>query len=470
MGIGISTWPLAQAVSRTGQLGVVSGTALDAIFARRAQDGDPGGHLQRAVEHFPVPELAQRVFERYYIAGGKAADVPYAAIPKATPYPSRAQQELLLVAHFSEIWLAHEGHNGVVGLNLLEKIQFPTLLALYGAMLGGVDYVLMGAGIPREIPGVLDQMALHKAASLRITVAGARPEDGFHTSFDPAEFIPADFPPLKRPAFLPIISSVTLALTLVKKATGRVDGFIIEDHTAGGHNAPPRGDLRLNERNEPIWGPKDEVDLDRIRDLGLPFWVAGGCASPERLQALLARGAAGIQAGTFFAFCQESGFAEPIKRAVIEKVLAGECQVFTDTLASPTGFPFKVLRLEGTMSEEKPYADRPRFCDLGLLRQPYRLENGSLGFRCPAESEADFVRKGGEPGDIVGRKCMCNGLLANANFAQVRTSGYRELPLVTVGEDLPNLIRLVSPEKKSYTAAEVVDYLLGSPGKVSQRQ
>ena len=46
MGAGVSSWRLAQAVSQLGQLGVVSGTALDLIFARRLQDGDPGGHMR----------------------------------------------------------------------------------------------------------------------------------------------------------------------------------------------------------------------------------------------------------------------------------------------------------------------------------------------------------------------------------------------------------------------------------------
>jgi NAD(P)H-dependent flavin oxidoreductase YrpB (nitropropane dioxygenase family) len=40
LGAGISNWRLAHAVSQLGQLGVVSGTALDQIFARRLQDGD----------------------------------------------------------------------------------------------------------------------------------------------------------------------------------------------------------------------------------------------------------------------------------------------------------------------------------------------------------------------------------------------------------------------------------------------
>ena len=42
MGVGISNWQLAQAVSRRGQLGVVSGTALDQMLARRLQDALDG--------------------------------------------------------------------------------------------------------------------------------------------------------------------------------------------------------------------------------------------------------------------------------------------------------------------------------------------------------------------------------------------------------------------------------------------
>ena len=55
MGVGISNWRLASAVSRLGQLGVVSGTALDQVLARRLQDGDPGGHVRRSLARFPVP-------------------------------------------------------------------------------------------------------------------------------------------------------------------------------------------------------------------------------------------------------------------------------------------------------------------------------------------------------------------------------------------------------------------------------
>jgi len=66
-----------------------------------------------------------------------------------TAAPTRRGQELAVVAGFVEVFLAKEGHRGLVGINFLEKIQLPTPATLYGALLAGVDYVLVGAGIPR---------------------------------------------------------------------------------------------------------------------------------------------------------------------------------------------------------------------------------------------------------------------------------------------------------------------------------
>ena len=60
MGEGVSGWRLARAVARTGQLGVVSGTALDTLLIRVLQSGDPGGHLRRALAAFPVPSVTTR--------------------------------------------------------------------------------------------------------------------------------------------------------------------------------------------------------------------------------------------------------------------------------------------------------------------------------------------------------------------------------------------------------------------------
>jgi nitronate monooxygenase len=460
MGVAVSGWRLANAVARQGQLGVVSGTGLAVVLVRRLQTGDDGGHVRRAIARFPFPQIGTRILDRYFVPGGKSADEPF----KLTPMPhldsSPALNELTVLANFVEVFLAKEGHGGVVGINYLEKIQFPTLPSLFGAMLAGVDYVLMGAGIPRSIPGALDALSSGAPAELRVDVEGALPDEQFAMHFDPAAFCGGDAPVLKRPRFLAIVSSATLAMTLARKSNGKVDGFVVEGPTAGGHNAPPRGPLQLSERGEPVYGDRDAADLDKIRNLNLPFWLAGGFACPERLEEALRLGAAGIQVGTAFAFCEESGVEEGLKQRVIEMSRRGRAEVFTDPFASPTGFPFKVLRAEGTLSDSRVYEERTRICDLGYLRHAYRREDGTVGYRCPAEPVDQYVSKGGKPEDAAGRKCICNALFGTIGLGQVRDDGSTEPAIATAGDDVSHVARFLSPGKESYTAADVLRYLL----------
>src|SRR6202162_5030966 len=96
MGAGVSSWRLAQAVSQFGQLGVVSGTALDQILARRLQDGDPGGHMRRGLDHFPFPKMAERVWQTYYIEGGKPENGSYKPLPMLVIDISREHVELCI--------------------------------------------------------------------------------------------------------------------------------------------------------------------------------------------------------------------------------------------------------------------------------------------------------------------------------------------------------------------------------------
>lgn len=461
MGIGVSGWRLSKAVAQLGQLGVVSGTSLDVLLCRRLQDGDPGGHYRRALAHFPVPEAADKLLKDYFLPKGRPQGHAYKPVPMLLPDSGPSIQMLTVLGNFAEIYLAREGHGGLVGLNLLEKIQLPHISALYGAMLAGVDYVIMGAGIPRQIPAILDKLANHEAVQYRLNVDGARDGETFAIHLDPRELTGRTLAALKRPNFLPIISSATLAVALARKATGRIDGFVVEGPLAGGHNAPPRAAGCLNERGEPIYGEADKPDWERIRGLGLPFWIAGSFADREKLHEALSLGAAGIQVGTAFAFCEESGIEESTKTRVLELVRDQDLDVFTDPLASPTGFPFKVASVPGTMSEEEVYAERERVCDIGLLRQFYRKDNGAAGTRCPAEPLDHYVAKGGRPEDTVGRKCICNGLLAGVGSKQRRESGYTEVPIITAGDDLVNLWRFLKPGRLSYSARDVIESLLG---------
>ena len=462
MGVAVSGWHLAKAVAQAGQLGVVSGTALASVYVRQLQLGDPGGHLARATAAFPLPAIADRIWRQYHVAGGKASAAPFKLTPMPALNPGPAFNELTVLANFAEVYLAKEGHGGRVGINFLEKIQLPTLPSIYGAMLANADYVLMGAGIPRSIPGVLDHFARGEAAEMKIDVTGAAPGEDCLATFDPAALFGGPAPELPRPQFLAIISSATLALTLARKSNGRVDGFIVEGAVAGGHNAPPRGAMQLSPAGEPVYGPRDVPELAKIREIGLPFWLAGAYAKPEKLAEARGLGAAGVQLGTAFAFCEESGITPALKREILRLSRTEALRVFTDPLASPTGFPFKVLQLLGTLADEARYHARERICDLGYLREAYRKTDGSTGYRCPGERVDDYILKGGTLADTVGRKCLCNGLMATAGLGQQR-AGVSEDPILTAGDDVMHLARYLPADRDSYGAADVIRWLLGDP-------
>jgi len=461
MGAGVSSWALASAVSLRGQLGVVSGTAIETIFARRLQLGDRDGAMRRACKAFPFPKISERVLAHYFIEGGKRADKPFAFVPSFSDQPPQSLTELTVLANFAEVFLAKEGHGGVVGINLLEKIQMPTLPSLFGAMLADVDYVLMGAGIPRAIPGILDGLASGTPVKLKLDVEDAEPGREFFCSFDPHAFCGEPPPALNRPKFIAIVSSATLAITLARKSTGRVDGFVVEGSSAGGHNAPPRGPMQLNPKGEPVYGERDSVDLAKIKAIGLPFWMAGSFGQPGKLAEALRMGAAGIQVGTPFAFCRESAIDPRWKQQVIAKSCAGQIEVFTDPVASPTGFPFKIVQIEDTVSEPSIQALRERICDLGYLRHPYQKPDGSLGYRCPSESANSYVRKGGAIADTVGRKCICNGLLATVGLGQIRPGDHEEEALLTAGDEIALIAEFLQPGSDTYSAGDVIDRLLG---------
>jgi len=458
MGAGVSGWKLARAVSRCGQLGVVSGTAIETILARRLQLGDPDGALRRACRAFPFPEMAERALARYFIDGGKDAGEPFKPVPIFSANPGCDLIELTVLANFVEVFLAKEGHGGLIGINLLEKIQLPTLPSLFGAMLAGVDYVFMGAGIPRAIPGILDELAAGRPVRLKLDVEDATPGREFACAFDPANFCAGSPPALRRPKFIAVISSATLAITLARKSTGTVDGFVVEGPSAGGHNAPPRGPMRFDVQGEPIYGERDAADLQKIRALGIPFWLAGSYGRPGKLAEALALGAAGIQVGTAFAFCEESGIDPRWKRQVLDASRRGGADVFTDPSASPTGFPFKVVQMEGTSSE--PVESRERGCDLGYLRHLHQKPDGKLGCRCPGEAVENYLKKGGAVADTVGRKCVCNGLLATIGLGQIRDGGREEKPLLTAGDDVVRLAEFLPEGGDGYTAADVIERLL----------
>lgn len=447
MGVAVSDWRLAKAVSKQGQLGVVSGTALDTVLVRRLQLGDKEGHIRRALNSFPCQETTQKILDKYFIEGGKEENTSFKIIPLTSLEFTQASAELIIVANFVEVFLAKEDHSGVVGINFLQKIQLPTLPSLFGAMLANVDYVLMGAGLPIAIPAILDSLSEWKKVELNIHVDENPERLAVKQFFNPTAYVEPSST-LQRPSFIGIVSSQIAAKTIVRKAHGSVEGFVIENHQAGGHNAPPR---TKDADGKTFFGAKDQVDLDQIRKLEKPFWLAGSCASGNGLKNAIEQGAQGIQVGSVFAYCEESGISPIIKKQVIHSYKNNTLEVKTDFQASPTGYPFKVIK---TNDEER----QRESCDLGYLRHSYVGENGKVSHRCPSEKVSRFTKSGGCEETTMGKQCLCNGLLATVGLGQVRNMK-AEKPLLTIGEDL-SFFDVFLDNSDSYTASEVVNHLL----------
>ncbi len=459
MGVGVSGPCLTKAVSLSGGIGTVSLTAAPHLLADALKKGDLKGDYRRALKHFPFPEIAKRVLDEYFVQGGIRPGQKTRTVPMFNLKPSRRLLELTLCASFALVWLSKEGHTNPVFVNLLEKIQLPHIFSLFGAMLAGVDGVVVGAGIPVSFSRVIDSILEGNEVVYPVYVTDSK-EKTF-VRFNPKEFFAGmDIPKMERPAFLPIVSSSELGRYLSKKA-GRVDGLIIELPTAGGHNAPPRGkEKRFDVKENILYDPEgeDKVEFEKLKALGLPFWIGGSFSSPEKLKEALDLGACGIQVCSLFALCDESGIKPGHKMSLISKSLNGDLEILTSSTASPTGFPFKVALLDGSLSDPEVYSARKRVCNMGYLRETCVGAGGELVYRCPAEPVDNYVRKGGKVEDTVGRICLCNGL-----SAAVGVGGDCEPPIFTLGDIAKNaniLRSIINPGKVSYSASDVMEYLL----------
>lgn len=459
MGIGISGCKLARAVSMVGGLGIVSGTAIHFVFTRILQLGDPGGHYKRAVDEFPFPEIAQRIYKKYFIPNGKRKDEKFKDIEMLSVSPSRDLIELIVLSNFAEVWLAKEGHSGFIGINYLEKVQIPHLYSLHGAMLAGVDFVTVGAGIPSQFPVIMERLACGQEVEYRLDVTNAASGE-FTIKFDPKKFFDQiELHELKVPLFFPIISSTVLAKRMAKELLGKIAAFLIEGWKAGGHNAPPRIKNVFNEKGEPVYGPKDEVDLAEIRKLGIPFILAGSFAHSEKIKWAISEGAAGVQLGSIFEFCNISELRPDLKKLAIKLALEERLEIFT-SMVSPTGYPFKIALLPGTLSEKVVYEARPRICDLGLLREIYKIADGKVGYRCSAEPINAYDAKGGDEKIAIGKMCLCNGLLSNLGLGQIRVNEYIEPAIVTSGDDVSFLPQLLKKAEDSYSVWDAINYVI----------
>jgi nitronate monooxygenase len=499
MGAYVSNWRLARAVAmeRPGvSAGTISGIGLDVGYARLLELGDPGGMIRGTLRAFDVrfaSTLGEDFISRYFIPGGKAPGEKFRHFPMQTlqatdgsadlpssPQPGVIQLsvgmdviERVILTAFAEVWLAKAGHAGRIFVNFLKKIELPLVFAMYGAMLAGVDGIVVGAGSPEGLPAICARLARHEPVVFDLPMLYRESGESFQIQFDPAAVDGGRLTrhPIQKPAFLAIASLDPLVRGLAESPTSAPDGFIIEHHTAGGHNAGPQGPLLKDDLGQPVYGQADEPDLEAIRSVGLPFWLAGGYGSRDGLQKALSLGATGVQAGTIFALASESGMKPEYREAILTALRNGvkDEDLVRTTLFSPTGYPFKVVQLPGTLAEDAIYRARKRVCDIGLLVQRGLIKADETGSRrifqrCPAGPLEAFTRDRGLPPNAEGKRCLCNGLLATVGLGQVLTRDgvtSEEPAIVTLGNHIEGVRRLSSNGQTVYWAKDAVEDILG---------
>jgi nitronate monooxygenase len=467
MGVHVSNWRLARAVAleRPGATaGTVSGTALDVVHARLLQLGAPGGHTRRALQALDETlgcSVGASILDRYFIEGGKAPAARFKNTPmhllrasngassfarpgdEPAPVPLTLNDEtveLLIATAFAEVWLAKEGHGGNIFINFLNKIELPLLYALYGAMLAGVDGVVVGAGNPDGLPAICSRLARHEPVRRPVSTLYRESSEEFTLDFDPRQVAGGALrrARLRRPAFLAIVSLEDLVKSLARSASEAPDGFVIEHHTAGGHNANPIGPLRRDELGQPIYGERDEADLAAIREVETAFWLAGGYGSHEGLQRALAAGATGIQVGSAFALAEESGMKADYRTAILQAFRNGtdDAALVRTTMFRPRGFPSRSRSWREpcrsrTCSRRGPGCATSASSSSGASAGPARTERARS---CTAARPAPWgcsstgAGSSGAPSSGGASATVCWPASASARFASTTVSTRRSPP------------------------------------------
>lgn len=293
MGVGVSAHRLASAVARTGAMGTVASVDLR--------------------HHHPdLVEQGKRVRDRETL------------------------DRLNLIALDREVRLAKQASagSGAIAVNVMKAVdEHPALVRQ--ACESGTDAIVMGAGLPLDLPEMT-----------------------------------ADFPNV---ALIPILSDVRGVALVLRKwlRKKRLPDAIVIEHPryAGGH----LGATRIEELSDTRFDfePVAEGVAAQMRELGIeseniPLVAAGGVNSHERMRQLLRSGYAGVQLGTAFAITEE-GDAHPN----FKKMLAGAGPQDIVEFVSVAGLPARAVRtpwLERYLKRETQLKERaaPHKCTIGL--------------------------------------------------------------------------------------------------------
>ncbi|MDP3956543.1 MAG: nitronate monooxygenase [bacterium] len=330
MGAGVSLAKLAGGVARRGGVGVVSFVALDRLVEHR---------IGRKVSHHEAAKLEIEEARRL------------------------------------------SGNNGAIAINCMVLIQKTYIPSIEGAIEGGVNAIIAGAGLPMTLPEIVGNAQV---------------------------------------ALIPIVSSAR-ALELICRRWHRYgrmpDAVVLEGPLAGGHLGFRAEDItKLEFQLEELFGPVKEVAQ---KNGNFPVIVAGGIYSHEDIVRWVNAGADGIQIGTRFAATHESGASHEFKRAIMA-ARAEDIEVAVNP-GSPSGMPFRVINTSPGYLEALAHG-RPLRCDKQYLL--HKDKDGRL--TCLALEGYDAF-------------CICNVLLS-----AVDCNNTADLPIFTVGTNAARIDRILS--------------------------
>ncbi len=333
MGAGVSLARLAGAVARRGGIGTISSVALDRMVERK---------IGRKVSHREAAKL-------------------------------EIEETIRL-----------SGNNGAIALNCMVLIEKTYIPSIEGAIEGGVNIIVAGAGLPMTLP----------------EIAGK-----------------------KQVALIPIVSSCRVLELICRRWSryGRMpDAVILEGPLAGGHLGFKTEDISKPEfQLEKLFDPVKKVAQENGN---FPVIVAGGIYTHEDIVRWINTGADGVQIGTRFAATHESDASEEFKLAIVA-AREEDIEVVTNP-GSPAGMPFRIIRTSPGYAQALEHG-RPLLCDKQYLLHKDRDGN----MTCLALEGYEAF-------------CICNALLS-----AVDCNTTSDLPIFTVGTNASRVDRILSVDE-----------------------
>lgn len=356
MGVGISLYELASAVGRAGGIGTVSSAALDQLVARR---------LKR---------------DRMDLVEATAVEI------------ADTKRDA-----------------GVAAINIMCALFSSYNKSVEGAIKGGVDVIISGAGLPTSLPSIVEKITGTKDHKINL---------------------------------VPIVSSDRALEIICKKwsAQGyRPDAVILEGPKAGGHlgwnynQVKDAGENFLKDYDlfEKLFGPVMDVAAKYPNDFGpIPVIVAGGIYTHEDIVYALKKGAAGVQMGTRFAATNESG-GSPIFKNALVNAKKEDIVIATEDWGSPCKLPFRYIKTSPLAQKERKGNS---FCICTTLMKAAGIDNSDkLGAQYPPKCPEQYVL-------LPGKVCPANGAVDYTELVTCGSEGYRVNKIVPTKELMEELV------------------------------